>query len=412
MGSGGLRRFAAVLALGAMLGGQIALAQTRAPGQRPAPETDEGGIWAAMDKAEVRARASADVNKDPQLNAYVRGVFCKLSPEYCDDVRIYLMDRPAFNASMAPNGYMEVWSGALLRMQSEDQLTFVLGHELAHFNEDHSIQSWRNVKARANGLMALQLGLAVAGAAAAANAGTTADARSIMDAVGAASDVVYLATIASLFRYNRQQETEADRRSLELISRKGYATDPAAELWRGIQAETKASQFFRVRNREWGLTNVFGTHPVTAERIKAIEDFQAGSPSASAQSRSAYRAAIRPHLAAWIRDDLRRKDFGQSLHLLQRLSAGGEDLGLLGFYTGEAYRLRRTEGDLDRARAAYEAAVKHPDAPAAAWRELGEARRRAGDGAGARAAFAAYLERAPEAEDKWLVEATLAKLPT
>jgi predicted Zn-dependent protease len=266
------------------------------------------------------------------------------------------------------------------------------------------------MKSRANMLMGVQIGLSLVGAAAAGNASSVDGARAVLDAADVVSNVVYLATIASLFGFSREQETEADRRGLELAAEAGYAADTGSRMWRALQAETKASQFRKVRNSDARI-NIFGSHPVTAERIKLMDSLAAGRPATDPSDRRAYRAMIRPHLAGWIRDDLRRKDFGQTLHLLGRLSAQGEDLGQLGFYTGEAYRLRREAGDTERARAAYEAAVTHPDAPAAAWRELGEARRKAGDAAGARTAFATYLQRAPSAEDKWLVEATLAKLP-
>ncbi|MBW3560068.1 MAG: M48 family metallopeptidase [Proteobacteria bacterium] len=397
--------------LAALLAGQSApvLAQQRAPGARPADNTDEGGIWAAMDKAEIDARASADVNRDPQLNAYVKGVFCKLAPEYCGDVRIYVMDRPYYNAAMAPNGYMEVWSGTLLRARSEDELAFVLGHEVTHYAENHSLQTWRAMKNRAAAFLGVQVGAALLGAAAARSAGTAEGARAALDTAEGVSNVIYLGTIASLFRFSRDNETEADRLGMQRAVSAGYAADTGVGMFKALQAETKASQFFRVRNSERRL-NIFGSHPLTAERLKQMETLAPMATPDDPADRRAYRARIRPHLAAWIRDDMRRKDFGQSLHLLDQLAADGEDAGILGFYKGEAYRLRRETGDLERARAAYQAASAHPDAPVQTWRELGEAHRKAGDKAAARGAFTTYLERAPQAEDRWLVEATLAKL--
>jgi len=96
--------------------------------------------------------------------------------------------------------------------------------------------------------------------------------------------------------------------------------------------------------------------------------------------------------------------------VIERLETVGEDAGLLAFYRGEAYRLRRGDGDAVRARAAYELAITHPDAPPTAWRELAELRRKGGDKTGARAAFERYLLAAPAAEDRWLVEASLKSL--
>jgi predicted Zn-dependent protease len=406
-----VRRLLGALAAAVLLAGQAApvFAQSRPAGVRPADNTDEGGLWNAMDKAERDARASADVNRDPALNSYVKGVFCKVAPEYCNEVRIYLMDRPYFNAAMAPNGYMEVWSGTLLRARTEDELALVLGHEVAHYAENHSLESWRAQKSRAAGLMGVQLGVALLGAAAAANASNVDAARAAMDVADGVSNVIYLGTIASLFRFSREAETEADRLGWTRAAQAGYGGDMGVRIWTGLQAETKASQFARVRNSERRL-NIFGSHPLTADRLKLMQALSGTRPNSSTGDPRAYRAVIRPHLAAWIRDDMRRKDFGQTLHLLDRLSEGGEDLGLLGFFKGESYRLRREVGDHERARDAYLAASARPDAPVEVWRELGEAHRKTGNKTAARAALQAYLERAPKAEDRWLVEATLAKL--
>ena len=83
--------------------------------QRPAENTDEGGLWGISDRAEAQARASGQIERDAALNTYVREVACRVAAQYCGDVRVYVMNRPFFNASMAPNGMMLVWTGALLR---------------------------------------------------------------------------------------------------------------------------------------------------------------------------------------------------------------------------------------------------------------------------------------------------------
>ena len=50
--------------------------------------------------------------RDPALNAYVKNVACRAAEAYCKDLRVYIMNVPAFNASMAPNGMMIVWTGS------------------------------------------------------------------------------------------------------------------------------------------------------------------------------------------------------------------------------------------------------------------------------------------------------------
>lgn len=405
-----MKRLATAATALVLLAGTAAAGAPRPAGLRPAADTVEGGLWTASEKAELEAKRSGDLNKDPALNAYVQGLACKLAGEYCGELRVYIMDRPFMNAGMAPNGYMEVWSGTLLRAQTEGQLAYVIGHEIGHFAENHSVEAWQATKNRIAGGMLLQAGVALVGAGVAANAGTVGGAQSAMDIAGAVSDLVYLGTIASVFGFSRENEEEADRLGYDRAVAAGYAPKDAPLLWRNLRAETAASEFRRVRNREAGLS-IFNTHPVSAERIKALEAMSAGSQVAStAAERKAYRAVIRPHLSPWLRAELRRRDYGQVLLLLDRLATDGEDLGVLNHHRGEAYRQRRKDGDAARAQAAYAAAVTQPDAPAESWRALGDLQLKAGDRASARTSYQTYLARAPEAQDRWLVEASLKTL--
>jgi predicted Zn-dependent protease len=357
---------------------------------RPDIHTDEGGLWASSDDAERQIKASAQLDRDAQLTDYVREVTCKVATDYCNEIRVYVLDLPFFNAGMAPNGSMQVWSGLLLRVDNEAQLAFALSHETTHFVRNHSITSWRAAKARSGVAMVFSL---VAGGAGASILG----------------DVIYLGMMASVFSFTREQEAEADRFGLQRAQEAGYDAMQGVEVFRNLQAEVAASQFEKVR-KEDAHTSIFDDHPNTAVRLAALQEEVKTMPQGGTVEKERYRAVIRPHLGEWLKDDLRRKDFGESLHLIDHLIAQGEDLGVLQFYKGEAYRLRRQDGDLDLARAAYELAVVQPDAPAAAWRQLAEIDETTGQADKARSAFETYLVKAPDADDRWLVEASLKKL--
>lgn len=361
-----------------------------------------------MDRAETEAKASAQLNRDPVLTEYVRGIACKVTAGYCNDIRVYVMDRPIFNASMAPNGYMEIWSGLLLRVSDEAELAFALGHESGHFSHSHSYKAYVAHKNRSNAVMLLSMGVAVAGAAAAAQAQTPTAADSIGDTVRVINDAIYLASVAAYFAYSREHESEADALGYERAVAAGYRPTAGADTWRRLIDEISSSDFPKKR-KHLARSSIFATHPLEAARVEALEKLAAGR-SGGESGRERYRAAIRPHLGSWLRDDLRRKDFGETLKVIDNLAAHGEDLGVLNFYRGEAYRLRRKDGDLAMARTAYETATAHADAPAETWRQLGDLLQSSGDKPRALAAYQAYLERAPQAQDRWLVEASLKKL--
>lgn len=414
------RRLASLWAVAALASAATpaaaAPAGLRPPGLKPEPSSAEAGMWGESDREEAHVRTSAELDQDPALTAYVRGVVCKIAPEYCGELRVYVLDRPFLNATTAPNGYVEVWSGLMLRAQTEDELAYVLGHEVSHFARNHSIERYRTLKTTSNVVLALQVGVtlgavvAMSGASSSGtvNAGDTID--SISRAAQSMNDLIYLAGMARYYGFSRENETEADRLGYERAVAAGYNPSAGANLWTYVVAEANASEFPTVRKSE-ARGSVFNTHPITADRIAALSSL--GGPPGVAPNlaaRQSYRAAIRTHLGPWLKDDLRRRDFGETLRLLDRLEEEGEDLGILEFYRGETHRLRRQDGDAAAALAAYRAATTHEDAPPAAWRELAEALRKQGDRPGAVQALQAYLVHAPNAPDRWLAEASLKSL--
>jgi predicted Zn-dependent protease len=238
------------------------------------------------------------------------------------------------------------------------------------------------------------------------NTGSYAAARDIMDVTGGLVNIVYLGTLASLFGFSREQETQADELGLKRAAAAGYSPSAGVNVWTALREENAASEFGKVRRRE-ARVNIFGSHPLSGERLQTLGAVAAGLPTGGDFGRERHRAAIRPHLAAWLKDDLRRRDFGQTLTVIDNLAEGGEDLGVLNFYRGETYRVRGKPGDPEQALKAYAAASGHADAPVAVWRELGDLRRKAGDRAGARTAYESYLAKAAGAEDAWLVQDAL-----
>jgi hypothetical protein len=177
------------------------------PGQRPPPGSDEDELWYAMERAERELQQHPLLVRDPALNAYVRDVACRVAADHCPDLRIYIVQQPWFNATMAPNGMMVVWTGALLRFQDEAELALVLGHEFAHFRQRHSLQQWRNAKNTSAVVGSISL-LAFGGGA------------------GAAGYLANFLGLAGLSQFSRDAERESDRLGFAAATGQGY--DPAA----------------------------------------------------------------------------------------------------------------------------------------------------------------------------------------
>jgi Zn-dependent protease with chaperone function len=385
----------AALIIGAGAAG-TGLAQQRAPGLVPEPTSVEAGLWSMLDRAERDARHSAELNADPALNAYVRSVACNVAEEYCDELRVYVMDRPALQASAGANGYLEVWSGLLLRADSEAALAFVLGHEVGHYIENHSVERWNSRKGWATAAMVVTAGAGIAGAYYQVN-------------LSGLGDLAYLTAASAYFSYSRGHEIQSDSIGLQRMADAGYDPRAAAEIWRDVQAETRASSFPSVRRSE-ASNSVFRSHPLTEERVFALEQAAASRPEGGRLERARHRAAIRPFLNQWLDEELKRRDFDGLLTVIDRLAKDGDDLGVLNFYRGEIYRQRRAAGDLILARDAYRTAALHSDAPIAVWRELGDASIRLEDQETAATAWTTYLDNAPAADDRWIVEDSLKTL--
>ena len=94
-------------------------------------------------------RSSGRVVEAPDLQDYLEDLLCRLDAAFCSDVRLYVVRVPHFNATMAPNGAMHIWTGTLLRMENEAQLAHVLGHELVHFKKRHSLKQWQKLARQA-----------------------------------------------------------------------------------------------------------------------------------------------------------------------------------------------------------------------------------------------------------------------
>lgn len=354
-----------------------------APPPPPTPgasSPEEAGLRMMADRAEARLQTSGKIERRPELDAYLRGVLCRVVGPGCAELRLYLVDQPGFNAAAWPNGVIELWTGTLLRLENEAQLALVLGHEAVHYERRHTAQVWSRA----------QQNLGVG-----ALLGTLAGAPELGLAMGA------LAVLA----YSRDMEREADRLGLERLARAGYDPNEAPEVWEYALAE-------RARAPTGAPPPFLSTHPTDAERIAALRAMAAtlpGTPSADPLGRDAYRAAIAPFRGRWLARELARRAFAESELVLDRLLAAEPGSGELLFFAGELRRLRDGPGDAEAALARYREAAGRPDAPAETWRSMGLVAKRLGRHGEAREALRTYLARAGAAPDRPMIERMLAE---
>jgi len=347
---------------------------------RPAANTDEGGLWALMDREEARMKRSPLTIKDKELQGYLQALVCRLNENHCPDLRVLPVRTPHFNAMMAPNGMMLVWSGLLLRVDNEAQLAAILGHEMGHYLERHTVEQQRAAEETA--ILSTMVGM--------------------VGGVGTFLGQIGLA--ANMYAYSREHESRADRMGMRLMRMAGYDGREAAVVWDNLLDELKV-----VGGKDAGKTgDIFDTHPVTAGRRDELRQLAGAAGGELGAER--YRKVIAPLRLGWLQDEVKRGQYEESLVLFDRmLKKDPRDAEVL-FARGEVYRLRDDPGDSDRALADLARASGLDQVPAEAFRSLGLVQQQRQDKPGAARSFQAYLDKAPKAADAAMVRGYLAEL--
>lgn len=155
------------------------------------------------------------------------------------DLRVVRADDPLLNAFALPGGTIVVTDGLLDAVESENELAFVLGHELGHFrNRDHM----RSLGRRIGGQLVL---VTVAGA------------------VGIDFGVQPLAWASEVAErsFGRQQESDADAFALSLLTKEYGHAAGALDFFERVPDPA----FMR------GVARYVSTHPPSGDRIEALK---------------------------------------------------------------------------------------------------------------------------------------------
>ncbi len=152
--------------------------------------------------------------------------------------RIGVLEEDTPNAIAVPGGAILVTTGLLKGVRSENELAFVLGHEIGHFqNRDHL-----------NGLgrqLATTLVMAV-----------------VSGSAGGGADLLGLTGRITARNFGRNQELAADRAGLEILYREYGHVASAGDFFDHLPEDSEFGERFQ---------GYFAAHPVTKNRISALE---------------------------------------------------------------------------------------------------------------------------------------------
>lgn len=184
-------------------------------------------------------------DEKPELNDMVERVGRRIaaaSPRPNLPWTFTLLDTPMVNAMALPGGYIYVTRGILERLNSEDELAGVIGHEVAHVAARHSTHSL------STGTV-LQVGIITAAVLA---GGENADKYGMLAMIGA----------GLLFtKYSRQQETEADILGTRYMAGIGYNPIGAEDMLMALQRLGGSPTF---------LERYFMDHPDPKKRVADV----------------------------------------------------------------------------------------------------------------------------------------------
>lgn len=222
-----------------------------------------GGACVATTRQEVamgvsyarEINAQLPIVEDPDVNRYLTRLgdsIARVADTRGLEWRFFLVDAKDVNAFAVPGGFIYVNRGLVERMTAMNELAAVLGHEIAHVTQRHTVEQMANAQ-RANYGMTLACVLT----------------RVCANGAGSLLDVGASALFA---KFSRGDEAEADRVGLSYLVRAGI--DPA-----GMVGTFRILLDERAR-RPAGVESWFLTHPLEEDRLRQATDLINAIPEA------------------------------------------------------------------------------------------------------------------------------------
>ncbi len=372
---------------------------------------DQIDLIVRSDEAHQELLRQGMISQEASLTRYVEGITARLlkpvqyalPPQL--HIRVYVLRDPQINAMAMPNGNIYVNEGLLVRFQNEAQLAFVLGHEVSHVTEQHSLKARQATK-------------------------TTSV---LLNTAGMVLDpnLSIMASMLYLSNHSRDAESESDLKGLDLMCTAGYQAD---------QSVKAIELLLEAKSADAMTGSIWGSHPGLKDRMKNLGQAGLANPNCAGseveegaftavitdqviqdviemkQRRRSYQSAFdvsqaraiqRPHEVRYV------YLMGESLRLKARDPKGAAEESLYleaGSLPSEvkvtakmkAYEAERPETEARSAKYLQEAIALDPGF-APAYRGLGLLAQQQGLKDEAKSQLSRYLELAPTAKDKLFV---------
>lgn len=214
-------------------------------------------------KAFKEISASLPMVKDPDCASYIQDLGNRLSDALGDDrfkFRFYIANEDEKNAFALPGGWIVMYRGMMVSMNSEGELVAVLAHEISHVH-------YRHIAARMKKSAPVQAAT-IAGMAAGVLLGLLGGAPQLGSALTVGS---MAGGVQKMLSYSREDETQADYGGYKLMSKAGYHPK---------EMETTFSRMWQQERLTSASTPTYLlTHPTSPARLESISNMVRRHPA-------------------------------------------------------------------------------------------------------------------------------------
>ncbi len=206
------------------------------------------------DQIMAQIRRSQFLMKDPLITDYIQQLGHKLVAANPDALGrrflFFVIQENSINAFALPGGYIGIHSGLITASQSESELASVLGHEVAHVTQRHLA---RRLEQQDKISIPTILGVIASVIAATQDP----------EAGIAGMSATQAAAQQSIITHTRDNEQEADRIGITMLSGAGFDVRAAADFFETLQQASRYTQM---------PPEILLTHPLSRNRIAAARE--------------------------------------------------------------------------------------------------------------------------------------------
>jgi predicted Zn-dependent protease len=353
------------------------------------PSAEQVTLIEEANRLEARIAEQGVLHGDPDLDLYLlkitdRLVLAQAGAEDPPALRIRATGGIAPLALSLANGAIYVSVGLLACLENEAQVATVIAGEVARVLSREDERRLQDDRSRTSASFLPELLNALV--------------------LGLAERQLRQQEVAAQRAYEERLDDEADAAGLVMLRRAGYLPAEAPQVFTNLLA-LAPSLVKEPKGNYADPARLEARRSALAARVAALGDAERAAGEAGVDGFAGFRRDLLLTLAGRLGQADRAAE-GRVL-LDRRDAAFGADGKSAYLRADLARRSARSPAEQDAARQALVAATTYPDVPVQAFRELGFAHRRRGEVALARAAFAEYLRRSPEAVDAPIVRSYL-----